>query len=76
MVGNAESQSGLSDRDAAFGKLGESVKRTFMDVMAVYPQQRLAVVAPHDFMGAPQLVDDGLRLAHAFPDRALTAQSR
>ena len=53
MIGHAEGQPGLRHLDAAFAKLGEGVKRAFMDVVAVHPQQRLAVVAPHDLMGVP-----------------------
>ena len=35
-----------------------------MHVVAVDPEQRLAVLAADDLMGGPELVDQGLRLAH------------
>jgi hypothetical protein len=35
-----------------------------MDIMAIYPQQRLAVITPHNLMCAPKFVDDRLRLVH------------
>ena len=37
-----------------------------MNVVAVDPEQRLAVLAADDFMGGPELVDDGLGLVHAW----------
>jgi hypothetical protein len=33
--------------------------------MAIDPQERGAVLAPHDLVRRPELVDEGLRLAHA-----------
>ena len=35
-----------------------------MHVMAVDPEQRLAVLAAHDLVGRPELVDQGLGLVH------------
>jgi hypothetical protein len=32
--------------------------------MPVDPEQRRAILAAEDFMGGPELVDDGLRLVH------------
>ena len=64
MVGHAEGQAGLGDRHAPLRQLAEGVERALMDVMAVDPEQRLAVLAPHDLVGGPELVDDGLGLVH------------
>jgi hypothetical protein len=35
-----------------------------MHIVAIHPQERLAIVAPHDLMRAPKFVDDRLRLVH------------
>ncbi len=65
MIGHAEGQARLGDRDASLGELAEGVKRALVHVVAVHPEQRGAVVAPQDLVGGPELVDDGLGLAHA-----------
>ena len=36
-----------------------------MHVVAVDPEQRLAVLAAHDLVRRPQLVDQGSRVVHA-----------
>ena len=69
VVGDAEGQAGLGDRRAALREPAEGVERAFVDVVAVDPEQRLAVVAAHDLVGRPQLVEQGQRLVHAdMPD--------
>ena len=40
----------------------EGVKRAFMHVMPVDPEQRGAVLAARDLVRRPELVDEGLRL--------------
>ena len=65
VVRDAESQGGLSNGASARLHLAEGVERALMHEMPVDPQQRGAVLAPHDLMRRPQLVDQGLRLAHA-----------
>src|SRR5262245_42584358 len=64
MIGDSEGETWLGDLRAARLELAEGVERSFMHVMAVDPQQRLAVVAPHDLVGRPKLVEQGQRLAH------------
>src|SRR5215471_14437305 len=64
MIGDSEGETWLGDPRAARLELAESVERSLMHVMAVDPQQRLAVIAPHDLVGRPQLVEQGQRLAH------------
>ncbi len=64
MIRDTEGETWLGDPRAARLELAEGVERSFMHVMAVDPQQRLAVVAPHDLVGRPKLVEQGQRLAH------------
>ena len=64
MIGYSESEPRFNDLRVPFHKLGEGMKRSFMDIMAIYPQQRLAVITAHNLMCVPKFVDDGLRLAH------------
>ncbi len=64
MVGDSEGETWFGNPRAARFDLAEGVERSFMHVMAVDPQQRLAVVAPDDLVGRPQLVEKGQRLAH------------
>ncbi len=64
MVGDAEGQPRLGDRDAALGELAEGVERALVDIVAVDPEQRRAVLAAQDLVGGPELVDDGLGLVH------------
>src|SRR5262249_54755008 len=47
-----------------------------MHVVAIDPQQRLAVVAPHDLVGRPQLVEQGERFAHAYRSASNAAIGR
>src|SRR5262249_57518743 len=55
----------------------ESVERPLMHKMAIDPQQGLAVLAPHDFMRRPQLVEQGQWGIHAHrPGSARRAQYR
>src|SRR5262249_59183937 len=56
MIGDSEGETWLGDPRAARLDLAEGVERSFMHVMAVGPQPRLAVVAPPDPVGRPQLV--------------------
>ncbi len=65
VVGDAEGQAGLGHRRAAIGELAERVHGAFVHIMAIDPEQRLAVLAPQDLMGGPELVDQGLGLVHA-----------
>ena len=41
-----------------------------MHIVAVDPEQRLAVLAADDLVGGPELVDQGLGLVHAGNDAA------
>jgi hypothetical protein len=59
MIGDSEGEAWLGDPRAARFELAEGVERSFMHVMAVDPQQRLAVVAPHDLVRRPKLVEQG-----------------
>ena len=65
VIGDAEGQARLGDARAARLELAEGVERPLVHVMAVDPQQRLAVLAPRDLMGCPQLVEQGRRRVHA-----------
>ena len=65
MIGDAEGQARLRQRAAARPHLREGVKRAFMHIMAIDPEEHGAVLAPRDLVRRPQLVDEGLRLAHA-----------
>ena len=60
MVGHPEGQAGLGHRHAALRQPAEGVKRALMNVVAVDPEQRLAVLAADDLVGGPELVDQGL----------------
>src|SRR5262249_56603390 len=71
MIGDSEGVAWLGDPRAARLELAESVERSFMHVMAVDPQQRLAVVAPPDPGRPPKPVQNGQRLA---PGRAQQAK--
>ena len=53
MVGHAEGQTRFGDRHAPLGQPAEGMEGTLMDVMAVDPEQRLAVVAADDLVGVP-----------------------
>ena len=44
MVGDREGQTGLGDICIALREPGECMKRAFMHVMAVDPEQRLAIL--------------------------------
>jgi hypothetical protein len=63
MVGDPKAQVGPRNRRAALLELVESMKRAFVQDVAIDEQQRLSIVARHDGMGIPQLVDDGCWLA-------------
>ena len=65
MVGDAESEPGLRHRAAACLHLAEGVKRAFVHVVPVDPEQRGAVLAAHDLVRRPQFVEQGLRFIHA-----------
>ena len=64
MIGYSESEPRFDDLRVPFHKLGEGMKRSFMYIMTIYPQQRLAVITSHNLMCAPKFVDDRLRLFH------------
>ena len=64
MIGDGEGEVWFGDRSASLLHLAESMKRAFVHVMAIDPEQRRAVVAAHDLMRSPQLVDQGLGFAH------------
>ena len=64
VVGDAEGQAGFGDRNAPLRQLAEGVERALVHVVAVDPEQRLAVLAADDLVGGPELVDQGLGLAH------------
>src|SRR5215510_1458411 len=76
MIGDSEGEAWLGDPRAARFELAEGVERSFMHVMAVDPQQRLAVVAPHDLVGCPKLVEQGQRLAHGGSQGTKTPRRR
>jgi hypothetical protein len=64
MIRNTERQTGLRDRATARLHLTESMERAFMHIVAIDPEQGRPVVAPHDLVRGPQLVDQGLGLTH------------
>ena len=64
MVGDAECQLRLCDAGAAPGQLAEGVKRAFMNVVPVDPEQGLAV-AFQDLVLSPEFVEQGQRRCHA-----------
>ena len=70
VVGDAERQSRLGNRCAPFGKPAEGVKRAFVHIVAIDPQQALAV-ALHDFVARPEFVEEGQRRIHADPVSAM-----
>ena len=53
VVGHAEGEPGLSDRDAPFRQLGEGMKRALMHEVTIDPEQRIAVLTADDLMGRP-----------------------
>jgi hypothetical protein len=40
------------------------MERALVDIVPVDPEQRGAILPAEDFMGGPELVDDGLGLLH------------
>ena len=65
MVGDAEGERWLGHRSPALSDLIEGKKRAFVHVVTIHPEQRGAILAARDFVRRPELVDDGLRCAHA-----------
>ena len=65
MIRHAEGETGLGNRHAALRQPAEGVKRAFMDVVAIDPEQRIAVLAAHDFVRGPKFIDQGLGFSHA-----------
>ncbi len=64
VVGERQVGPASGDRGAAVGELGEGVERSFVHIMAVHPEERVAVLGPQDLVRRPQLVDQGLRFVH------------
>src|SRR5262249_3770789 len=64
MIGDAKGELWLCDTPSASFHLAKSVKRALMDVMPINPEEAGSVVAPHNFMRGPELVDQGLGIAH------------
>ena len=62
MIRHAERETGLRNRRAALRQPAEGVKRAFMHVMAIHPEQRIAVLAAHDFVRGPQVYRSGFGL--------------
>src|SRR5262245_43510127 len=77
MIGDSEGEASFGHARAACLEMAESVERPFMHEMAIDPQQRLAVLASHDFVRRPQLIEQGQRGIHAHrPGSARQAQYR
>jgi len=64
VIGHAERELWLCDTPSARFHLAESMKGAFVHVMAVDPEERSPVVAAHNLMCRPKLVDQGLGIAH------------
>ena len=64
MIGDAEGQLRLGDGTAARLHLTEGVERALVDVMAIDPEQRGAVLAARDLVRRPEPIDQGRGLAH------------
>ncbi len=56
MVGDAEGQPGLRHADTALGELAEGVEGALVHIVAVDPEQRLAVLPLDDGVGGPEPV--------------------
>jgi len=69
MIGNAERQRWFGHSSAAFGKFTESVKRPFVYIVTIDPEQRLAVLASQNLMSAPKFIYDSLPLGHLHTTR-------
>ena len=70
MIRHAEGETGLRNRHTALGQPAEGVERAFMHVMAIHPEQRIAVLAAHDLVRGPKFIDQGLGFGHAKADAA------
>ena len=57
MIGDSKGAARLGHARAARLELAERVERSLMHKMAVDPQQRFAVLALHDLVGRPRLVE-------------------
>ena len=66
MIGNPEGELRLGGRTAARFHLAEGVKRAFVHVVAVDPEQGRGVLAARDLVRGPELVDQGTGLAHGW----------
>ena len=61
MVCNRERQSRLGHARLPRLQLGEGLKRAFVNVVPIHPEQRFPVVAMHDLVRGPELVEERLR---------------
>ncbi len=64
MIRHSERETRLRNRRATLRQPAEGVKGTFMHVMAINPEQRLAVIATHNFVRHPKFIDRGLGIGH------------
>jgi len=69
MIGNAKRQRWFGDPGAAFGKFAERMKRPFVYIVTIDPEQRLAVFASQNLVSAPKFIYDSLRLGHLHTTR-------
>ena len=65
VIGDGEGEARLGNRAPARSHLAEGVKRAFVHVVTVDPEERGAVLPPGDLMRRPELVDESKRLVHA-----------
>jgi hypothetical protein len=76
VIGDAKGETRLRHHGTALGDLTETLKRAFVHVVAVHPEQRLAILAAHDLVRGPELVDQGLRCSHAETSSGAMSQKR
>jgi hypothetical protein len=72
MIRHCKRETGLRNRRTALRKPAEGVKGAFMHVMAIHPEQRITVLAAHNFVCGPKLIDQGFGLSHAEICRRVT----
>ncbi len=64
VIGDAKGELWLCDTPSTLFHLAESVKRAFVYIMSINPEERGSVIAAHNLMHGPKLVDQGLGIAH------------
>ena len=65
MIRNREREARLGHLGTAFPQPAEGMKGAFVNVVTINPEQGLAVLATHNLVHRPHLVEQSLRFPHA-----------